>query len=303
MRFTSRGSWAVRAFEDGAVLKVPFEVWNIGNGTPDDASDDFRCIPWFLSNGDPQTDPDGLTYQLDPQDAPASGGTNDPFTPWVYWRVPAEHLDGSPGEAGYNAFLSQIDTSLANQAGVDAGGSYGYDGAEALARTILVSWNGDDVADGVVEPGTQMAPEEGTVIRLISTKPNSTTDVFSFESVAPTTNDMALAKKQAAELVNVFPNPYTGVNFEETNPVQRFVTFTHLPLGQVSTIQVFTLLGELVTSFEHDGSSQFATWDMNNESNIPIASGMYIVRVNMPGIGSKILKLGVMKPEERLDIF
>src|SRR3990172_8433412 len=69
MRFTARGSWAVKAFSTGEVVKVPFELWNIGSNTPDDPSDDVRIIPWFLENsavGGLDTDPNGLTYQLDP---------------------------------------------------------------------------------------------------------------------------------------------------------------------------------------------------------------------------------------------
>ena len=38
-------------------------------------------------------------------------------------------------------------------------------------------------------------------------------------------------------------------------------------------------------------------WDLKNERNIPIASGTYIIHVDVPGIGEKILKwFGVMRP-------
>jgi hypothetical protein len=36
---------------------------------------------------------------------------------------------------------------------------------------------------------------------------------------------------------------------------------------------------------------------LKNERNIPIASGTYIIHVDVPGIGEKILKwFGVMRP-------
>jgi len=301
MRFTGE-SWATRAFVDGALLKVPFELWNVGVGTHDDPSDDYRLIPWFLSNGAVgglQTDPDGMTYQLDPNDSGASGGSNDPYTPWIYWRNPA---DTSPGEAGYTAFISAIDTTVAFQPGVDGSGTYDFASPEVFARTILVSWNGDDVSDGEVAPGTQMRPEDGSIIRIISTKPNTPTDVFSFQGVPPVVNNSTLAKQQAAELVNVYPNPYRGFNIEETDPSNRFVTFTHLPEGN-TTIQVFTIAGELLKTIQHTNGTQFEQWDLRNDADVPVASGMYIVRIDMRSIGVKILKLAVFQPEERLDVF
>ena len=293
MRFTARGSWAVRRFEDGALLKVPFELWNIGINTPDDPSDDYRLVPWFRSNGAVgglQTDPDGMTYQLDPNDHGTSGGTDDPYTPWIYWRIPA---DNSAGTGGYDAYVSAIDTSLAFMPGVDASGTYDYGGGEAFARTILVSWNGDDVSDGEVAAGTQLRPEEGSIIRIITTKPNTPGDVFSFESVAPKTEDLRLARQQAAKLVNVFPNPYHRNIVDLNNPFEQFVTFTHLPEEEV-TIHIFTIYGDLVRKIRHTNGTQFEEWGLRNSDGRAVASGMYIVRIDMGEIGVKVLKLGVL---------
>ncbi len=294
MRFTARGSWALRRFEGFELVKVPFELWNIGSNTPDDPSDDYRCIPWFLSNGgrgDLQTDPDGMTYQLDPNDSGASGGTNDPYTPWIYWEIPA---DTSPGEAGYNAYVSAIDTTLAGMVGVDAGGTFDIATAsEAFAKTILVSFNGDDVSDGEVAAGTQLHPEEGSIIRIITTKPNTPSDVFSFESVAPKTGDLKLARQQAARLVNVFPNPYYRNIVDLNNPFAQFVTFTHLP-EEEAAIHIFTIYGDLVRKIRHTNGTQFEEWDLRNSDGRAVASGIYIVRIDMGEIGVKVLKLGVL---------
>ena len=44
-------------------------------------------------------------------------------------------------------------------------------------------------------------------------------------------------------------------------------------------------------------------WDLKNSNNVPIASGMYMIHVNAPGIGEKVLKwFGVMRPVD-LDTF
>ena len=38
-------------------------------------------------------------------------------------------------------------------------------------------------------------------------------------------------------------------------------------------------------------------WDLKNHKNVPIAGGVYIIHVDVPGIGQKVLKwFGVMRP-------
>jgi hypothetical protein len=44
-------------------------------------------------------------------------------------------------------------------------------------------------------------------------------------------------------------------------------------------------------------------WDLRNQDDIPIASGMYIALVDAPGIGTKVLKMAIFTPEERIDTF
>ena len=53
--------------------------------------------------------------------------------------------------------------------------------------------------------------------------------------------------KNEIDKVNVFPNPYYGVNSEELNKYNRFVTFTHLP--PKATIRIFNLAGVLVRDY------------------------------------------------------
>jgi hypothetical protein len=44
-------------------------------------------------------------------------------------------------------------------------------------------------------------------------------------------------------------------------------------------------------------------WDLTNNNSLPVASGMYIVYIDMGAIGTKILKVAVIMAEERLDNF
>ncbi|MEJ2104037.1 MAG: hypothetical protein P8X47_05605, partial [Ignavibacteriaceae bacterium] len=64
--------------------------------------------------------------------------------------------------------------------------------------------------------------------------------------------------------INVFPNPYYGVNSEELNKYNRFVTFTHLP--DKATVRIFNLAGVLVKTIEKDDESQFLRWDLANQN-------------------------------------
>ncbi len=288
MRFTARGSWAIRWFEDAALVQVPFELWNIGIATPDDTGDDYRLIPWFQSNGALgalQTDPAGLTYQLDPNDHSASGADNDPYTPSIYWIQPD---DVAPGESGYEAYLAQIDTAAGTNVNYDGGG------AEVFARTVLISWNGDDVSDGEVAPGTQMAPEQGTVLRLRTTKTNRASDRFTFSTsgLNPTRSE-GLAREDVLKLVNVFPNPYYGLFTFENRFASGFVTFSHLP--DKAIIRIFTLAGSLVRKLEKSSGDQFLRWDLKNHDDRLVAGGIYVAHVEMPDLGvSKVLKLAVI---------
>ncbi len=68
---------------------------------------------------------------------------------------------------------------------------------------------------------------------------NSTADVFGFTAPA-VTYDASVAKADAGA-INVFPNPYYGVNTEEINKYNRFVTFSHLP--QEAIIRIYNLAG------------------------------------------------------------
>ncbi|HEX2963664.1 MAG TPA: hypothetical protein VHO43_17840, partial [Ignavibacteriales bacterium] len=67
-------------------------------------------------------------------------------------------------------------------------------------------------------------------------------DKFTFKSAAPEFRHESA--KADVDRINVFPNPYYGVNSQELNRYERFVTFSHLP--QKATIRIFNLAGQLV---------------------------------------------------------
>ncbi|MCI0698429.1 T9SS type A sorting domain-containing protein [candidate division KSB1 bacterium] len=117
-------------------------------------------------------------------------------------------------------------------------------------------------------------------------------DVFVFKSVAPIRNDRELARRQAAKLVNVFPNPYNRGWLDLQHPADQFVTFTHLPEGHAK-ILIYTLVADLVRTIEHTNGTQFETWDLRNSAGRQVGSGIYIVHIDMGEIGQKVIKVVV----------
>ena len=125
-------------------------------------------------------------------------------------------------------------------------------------------------------------------------------DTYSFTTTESTYSG-DLAKNQVDE-INVFPNPYYGINTEELNKYNRFVIFNHLP--DKAKIRIFNLAGVLVRTMDKDDPEQFAYWDLANEDGLPVASGLYIAYIELSDLGeTKILKLAIVQEQQVLDRF
>jgi len=126
-------------------------------------------------------------------------------------------------------------------------------------------------------------------------------DVYSF-TLGGVTSSAELAA-QDIKRVGVFPNPYFGLNPQETNRLSRFVTFNNLP--DEAVIRIFNLAGQLVNTIDHQqlGGGPFRRWNLLNQSNLPVASGLYVAHITMPGIGEKVLKIVVIQEAEVLETF
>jgi hypothetical protein len=144
------------------------------------------------------------------------------------------------------------------------------------------------------------AVPQGTIVRFERYKQVRNADERVFTSVAVVTNDLEAAKKEI-ERINVFPNPYYGMNRAEIYRNQKFVTFNHLPYD--ATVRIFNLAGTLVRTIRKYDPSQFATWDLNNENGLQAAAGLYIAHLGLKDgsgrdLGEKILKLMII-PENQ----
>ena len=301
-------------------LKVNFEIWNIGIATPDDPSDDFQMVPRVYD-----VDASG-SYNMW-GDLDDSGGADDPGTDWVYW------FDPPPG--GYEAFAALAEADAAYDGASCMAGEVlartvfmNHNGVGALDDSVPLSdlsstdpanWTAADTAifvdrgwffdadnslagvtvdaENATANGVILQfPPAGAVYRWITNKPNLPgEDTFTFSTEAVTYS--ANTAKSDIKEINVFPNPYYGFNAIESALTSRFVTFSHLP--EEAVIRIFTIAGVLVKTIEKDDPSQFITWDLENEDDLPVASGMYIVYVDMPGLGTtKILKVAIIREQQ-----
>jgi hypothetical protein len=225
-------------------------------------------IPFEVWNVDDPENP--YQVNLTFRDRAQNAATTDPFYAW------------NPVNRMYAIIVnSPYDTTQAIQ--VDDG----PDQYNALATWVLVFY------------GTNYGL--GAKVSVVYANPIVIgTDTWTF-TVPKASYSQELAKGQL-NAINVFPNPYYGVNSEELNKYNRFVTFSHLPYK--ATIRIFNLAGVLVKTINKDNQDQFQRWDLTNESGLPVASGLYIAYVEMPDLGTtRILKVAIIQEQQILDRF
>ena len=275
---------------------VPFAMYrhNFGTGTKDPLFAGYWESDGLAGWSNPG---DGVRWSGPVYGAPAW----EPIYSFVAWG--GNHY-GTLSDADYIAI-----NSLANSGGcgwassgycdnvTTSGAGIGY---PYVTATLFTDYLGSGVvptAAGHASWGSGFATASSVVFRMA--KPISSRDTFTF-----TTDGInMLANDYDIDRVTVWPNPYYGYNPEERDALDRRVMFSHLPTEGPATIRIFALDGTLVRTIHHnDTGSQHTYWDMKNNFELPVASGMYVAHVET-NHGEKILKLAVIQPEQRLDVY
>ena len=182
-----------------------------------------------------------------------------------------------------------------------------------MGRNVWFVWNLDDVADGTIDAtagggwdatgnyiaGGNQGAEKGTVLRIVTNKTNQLTDEFTVTAPKQASSDPV----EDVKMINVFPNPYMGRHeLEGTDsvlPLPKYVTFNHLPTSQDVYFKVFNVAGTMVANFQKSTTTQYQRWNMRNSNDFPLASGVYVIHIDMPGLGtSKVLKFAMVTEEE-----
>jgi len=110
---------------------------------------------------------------------------------------------------------------------------------------------------------------------------------WSMDDIATVTGDNNQLA-EALKLINVVPNPYYAFSEYERNRLDTRVKITNLP--ERCTVRIYTVNGKLVRTFKKDSPITSIDWDLNNWQNIPVASGVYLIHVEVPEVGEVVLK-------------
>ncbi|MGH2568728.1 MAG: T9SS type A sorting domain-containing protein [Bacteroidota bacterium] len=263
IRFTTAGGQARMHYTSGNMVYVPFELWNIGIGTPDDQTDDYRMIPFVHDMNTVPKD----TFDLDGHDHAVSTLDDDPETDWITFMDP---VNKTPGTAGYDAWANALgDTTLVD--------------SEVLARIVLVNLDGGSVGNSTWPANVnQLMPATGTVYRILTTKPNFPGDGYLV--VAPSN---ANGEFVPFSISQNYPNPF---NLSTRIPFS-LQQETHMELA------VYDILGRRVSVLRNEvmrpGSYEIE-WNGKSDAGAVVSTGTYFFRMKTDRV-VKTIKMLLLK--------
>ncbi|AEA42707.1 T9SS type A sorting domain-containing protein [Fluviicola taffensis] len=103
-----------------------------------------------------------------------------------------------------------------------------------------------------------------------------------------TTTGSRDALASALDLINVVPNPYYAFSEYERNRVDTRVKIVNLP--DQCTVTIYNVSGKMIRQYKKDNPVTTIDWDLKNSIGVPIASGVYLIHVDVPGVGERIVK-------------
>ena len=114
----------------------------------------------------------------------------------------------------------------------------------------------------------------------------------------------AVGIENALDAINVVPNPYYGYSSYEISQFTNTVKITNLPDN--CTVTIYSMDGKFIKQYVRNESPMVKVgsnpgtrlkqtvpdleWDMRNNKNIPIASGVYLIHVNAGDMGERVIK-------------
>jgi hypothetical protein len=124
---------------------------------------------------------------------------------------------------------------------------------------------------------------------LIASNDNQGKPMYSWSMKSERTiTNSAEALADALDLINVVPNPYKAYSEYENNKLDNRVKITNLP--EKCTIRIYNMQGKLIREFKKDSEITYLDWTLTNHDNIPVSSGVYLIHVDVPGVGEKVIK-------------
>jgi hypothetical protein len=129
----------------------------------------------------------------------------------------------------------------------------------------------------------------------------TTNDTLCFATQAPAHNVVSLQHGRLQD-IRVVPNPYYSRSAYEISSFNKIIKFMNMP--ETATVRIYNLAGHLVRTLQKvDAGSSILEWDLENENRLPVASGVYVYHVEVPGAGSTVGRVVVFMEKERLQNF
>ncbi|MCB9335242.1 MAG: T9SS C-terminal target domain-containing protein [Flavobacteriales bacterium] len=120
--------------------------------------------------------------------------------------------------------------------------------------------------------------------------------MFTMDGFAAETGVSDLAK-EALKDIKAVPNPYYAYSEYESDKLDTRIKFTNLP--EECTVSIYNVNGTLMRRFQKADSKTSLDWDLKNSFGIPVAGGVYLIHIDVPGIGEKVIKwYGVTRPTD-----
>jgi hypothetical protein len=176
----------------------------------------------------------------------------------------------------------------------------------------------DYVADGSDQTLGNFVPEYDDTLYTLGWPPPTTiraiarrftsADMYAFQTVRVGTAPGTVVGNDVKK-IRAVPNPYYAHSQYELTQFDRVMKFTNIPASRRVTIRIFNIAGDLIRTITREAttSDQMASaeiqWNLNTERNLPVASGVYIYRVDVDGVGGKTDRIAVFIEKERLDNF
>lgn len=101
----------------------------------------------------------------------------------------------------------------------------------------------------------------------------------------------------ALDMINVVPNPYYAYSEYERDRLETKVKITNLP--ERCKVRIYNTSGKLIRAYDKDSPITSLDWDLKNSENIPVSGGVYIIHVEVAGIGNRVVKFfgGMREPD------
>lgn len=290
IRFQGDSSWSLMYGVNPAasrMIRVPFTAWQVGILGKDTVHRQVYTV--ITANGG-----DSIWRPSVLLDRSYEGRTLQVFYPLTVVSD-SQRIDVGTSIAG------RYDDSIVYRSAVELGRVKAFlwiNGRtnQNYKNAVWKAYFADIDGDGLPAPA-------GSVVKFQRYRVVRNGDEKAFIPTSVVTQDFEAAKLEVKK-VNVFPNPYYGVNTRELDRFNRFITFNHLPAH--ATIRIFTLSGDLIKVVVKDSPDQFATWDLNNHNGLPVGSGIYLAHIEMKDaagadLGTTILKLMIVREKTFLE--